>query len=114
MPISHQKQLWSPERLIGWGANIGPGTRALVEHLLKSKPHPEQAYKACLGLLSLERKYTGLRLEKACQQALLLNRPNRATVANLLQNKREEQKIDADQQTSPLQHSNIRGANYYN
>jgi len=114
MPISHQKQRWSPERLMGWGGSIGSGTRTLVEHLLNSKPHPEQAYRACLGLLSLERKYTAIRLECACQKALLLERPNRATVANLLKNSLENQQEELELQTEPLQHTNIRGGNYYN
>ena len=114
MPLAHQKQRWSPERLMSWGASIGPGTRALVEHLLNSKPHPEQAYKTCLGLLSHERKYTAIRLENACQKALLLNRPNRATVDNLLKNNLEDQPVSEELPTAPLQHDNIRGANFYN
>lgn len=115
MPISHQKQQWSPQRLLSWGGSIGSGTRSVVEHLLNSKPHPEQAYRACLGLLSLARQYNDVRLEQACQSALLLERPNRATVKKLLENKRENIAKEQDQETSsPVSHRNIRGSNYYN
>lgn len=114
MPVSHQKQLWSPQRLLDWGNNIGAATRAVVAHQLDSKPHPEQAYRACLGLLNLARKYTDERLEKACQSALLLERPSRMTVKNLLENKREDLSLEPVQESEPLNHDNIRGAGYYN
>jgi transposase len=51
MPKSHRAHAeWSPKRLIHWGESIGANTGAIVEHLLRSKPHPEQGYRACLGL----------------------------------------------------------------
>jgi transposase len=66
MPKSHRAHAeWSPERLIQWGVSIGAATGAVVEHLLRSKPHPEQGYRACLGLLSLSREYGEARLEAA-------------------------------------------------
>jgi len=58
MPKAHRAHAeWSPKRLIQWGVSIGIHTGAIVEHLLRSKPHPEQGYRACLGLLSLARQY---------------------------------------------------------
>ena len=57
MPKSHRAHAeWSPKRLIQWGESIGAHTGAIVEHLLRSKPHPEQGYRACLGLLALARQ----------------------------------------------------------
>jgi hypothetical protein len=43
------------------GESIG----AIVEHLLRSKPHPEQGYRACLGLLALACEYGEQRLESS-------------------------------------------------
>lgn len=116
MPTSHQKQQWSPQKLINWGSSIGPCTRTVVESELNSKPHKEQAYKACLGLLSLHRKYGEGRLEQACQSAIMLERPNRRTVDNLLKNNREADAINQQPslELTPASHSNIRGADYYN
>lgn len=115
MPTSHQKQQWSPQRLLNWGKSIGSGTRSVVEHQLNSKTHPEQAYRACLGLLSLARQYSDARLEQACQSALLLERPDRFTVKNLLENKRENYAQQQNQEANePIKHRNIRGSNYYN
>lgn len=114
MPISHQKQNWSPARLLNWGNSIGPKTEHIVKVLLDSKTHPEQAYRACLGLLNLCRTYGEQRLEQACLSAIALSRPNRQTVANLLKNNFESNTqqtlTDAD---AVVEHSNIRGENYY-
>ena len=58
MPKSYRAHAeWSPKRLIQWGESIGANTGAIVEHLLRSKPHPERGYRACLGLLALGRQY---------------------------------------------------------
>lgn len=87
----------------------------MVEHQLNSKTHPEQAYRACLGLLSLARQYTDVRLEQACQSALLLERSDRFTVKNLLENKRENYaKEQSKEPNEPIKHPNIRGSKYYN
>ena len=76
MPKSHRAHAeWSPKRLIQWGASIGMHTGAVVEHLLRSKPHPEQGYRACLGLLSLSREYGDGRLEAASALAVRLGSP---------------------------------------
>jgi len=63
MPKAHQKHLeWSVGRFLNWALDIGPATKDLVQHLLEKKPHPEQGYRACLGLLSLAKQYGKARL----------------------------------------------------
>ena len=62
---------------------------------LHHRAHPEQAYRTCLGLLNLSREYGDARLENACQQALLLERPWRQVILNLLTNHRERLKDEA-------------------
>ena len=58
MPKAHRAHLeWSPSRLIGWGATIGRHTEALVQALLESRPHPEQGYRSCLGILRLAKQH---------------------------------------------------------
>jgi len=54
---------WTPGRLLNWGQKIGPGTRAVVQWQFDNRPHPEQGYRACLGLLSLSKTYGDERLE---------------------------------------------------
>ena len=65
----------SPDRLLSWGESIGSATRAVVAWHLHHRTHPEQAYRTCLGLLNLSREYGAVRLENACQKALVLERP---------------------------------------
>jgi transposase len=69
MPHAHRAHLeWSPSRLIRWGATVGPQTEALVQQILASRPHPEQGYRSCLGLLRLAKKYGPERVEAAHQR----------------------------------------------
>src|SRR3981081_4554533 len=70
-PKAHRAHLeWSPSRLIGWGATIGRHTEALVRALLESRPHPEQGYRSCLGILRLAKQPGPARLDAACARAL--------------------------------------------
>ena len=53
MPASHRAHLeWTPAKLIAWGQRIGVSTAAVVTWQLEHRPHPEQGYRACLGLLA--------------------------------------------------------------
>jgi hypothetical protein len=116
MPKSHRAHAeWSPKRLIQWGESIGVNTGAIVEHLLRSKPHPEQGYRACLGLLALAREYGERRLEGASALALRLASPTRKSVISILKSGRDLQSATV---TEPLAldlpaHSNVRGPGYY-
>jgi len=79
---------------------------------LHHRTHPEQAYRTCLGLLNLSREYGAVRLENACQKALLLERPWRQVILNLLINHRDRLKEESPDD-APVEHSNVRGAGYY-
>jgi transposase len=71
MPLAHQRHRdWSPARLIAWAATVGPQTAAFVEALLTDRPHPEQGYRSCLGILRLAKRDGAVRLEAACARAL--------------------------------------------
>jgi transposase len=73
MPKSHRDHAeWTPTRMIQWAGTVGPKTAELVTALLDERPHPEQGYRACLGILRLERRYGGARLEAACARAVVL------------------------------------------
>jgi transposase len=117
MPASHRAhQAWTPQRLIGWAGTIGTATEILVTHILQSKPHPEQGYRACLGMLALARKYGNVRLEAACQRAIALGARTRKSVASILANGLDRQPAQRslhDEVPGLPQHGNVRGANYY-
>ena len=111
MPDAHVKARWSPNRLLNWGANIGPGAREVIAQQLSSRPHPEQAIKTCLATLSLGKHYGDRQLEAACQKALLLERPHRQVILNLLKHPQTTQAKEPEE--SPVEHPNLRGQDYY-
>jgi transposase len=52
LPAAHRAHLqWSPGWLIRWGEQHGAACAELIRRILSSRPHPEQGYRACLGLL---------------------------------------------------------------
>ena len=119
MPVQHRGHAsWTPERLVEMGCNIGPFTGLVVEAMLKSKAHPEQAYRAVLGLTALQKKYGRERLERACQVAWHYKTPDRRFIDNLLRHQRENQEIPSSRHSEhstpvSLEHENLRGPGYY-
>jgi transposase len=114
MPRSHRAHAeWTPTRLINWGASIGTNTCAMVEHLLKSKAHPEQGYRACLGLLALARQYGQARLEAASTLAVRLQSPTRKSVLSILKTGRDQHPGAPPDELDLPEHPNVRGPNYY-
>lgn len=114
LPARHQHHAqWSPERLMDWGQRIGVACAATVEKLLKRQSHPEHAYRACLGLLSLSKRYGQDRLEAACTLALSLGTSKYTHIRDILVNRRDLlQASTAPEWTAPA-HAHVRGANYY-
>jgi len=117
MPKSHQQHLeWTPSRIIRWAESTGPRTAQLIQTLIESKPHPEQGYRASLGILRLEKKYTAERLEAACDRALSIGSISYRAVNSILKTgmDRLPDPSDAEPQLDlPIDHANVRGPDYY-
>jgi transposase len=115
MPRAHLDQVeWTPERLTDWARKTGPNTVALLEAIMASKAHPQQGFKACLGILRLARQYTAQRIERAAARALHFRTLNSGSVASMLKNHLDQLPLPGEepQQALPL-HENIRGGGYY-
>lgn len=115
-PRSHQLHLeWSPARLIHWAQNqVGPQCAAAVTYILEHKPHPEQGYRSCLGLMRLARRHGTTRLEQACQRALLLEVCSYRSIRSILEARLEAQPLPSPSANRPtVMHPNLRGAPYY-
>lgn len=115
-PKSHQQHLdWSPSRLVAWGASIGDATARVVEAILARQPHPEQGYRACLGLLSLQRRYDRTRLEAASVRALGSGAVSYRSVKSILVTGLDQLPVDvvAPALHLPAAHAHVRGAAYY-
>lgn len=115
MPKAHQAYTeWTPSRLIQWAAKSGPSTSALVEELLRSKPHPEQGYRACLGVMRLGTRFGAERLEAACARAVALRAAGYKSVANILKAGLDRQPLPGTlNESRPPEHDNVRGPDYY-
>ena len=117
MPKAHRAQLqWSPSRLIHWGGTIGPKTQTLVEQILQSRPHPEQGYRSCLGILRLSKRYGAERLEAAATRAVSVGGRSYRHVDSILKNGLDQLPLeDAEpaQTKPPVDHENLRGPAYY-
>ena len=116
-PKAHEKQLdWTPSRLVDWARTIGPECTRVVTNILESKPHPEQGYRACLGLMRLGRGYGHERMEAACRRALVLDACSYRSIQSILKTNLDQQPIPEQDEalaTPVSDHDNIRGEAYY-
>jgi transposase len=114
LPEHHQAQAqWTPERLINWGQRIGVACATTVERMLQRQQHPEHAYRACLGLLSLSKRYGEARLESACTLACQLGTSKYTHIRDILVNRRDLLQPSTTPEWSSPTHAHVRGAGYY-
>ncbi|MBD1549751.1 IS21 family transposase [Roseibium aggregatum] len=114
MPKAHQRHGgMTPESLIGRAARTGYHAAALVERLMRDRPHPEQGYRSALGVLGLQRQFGADRLEAACERALTVGTVNYASVRSILITGLDRAPSPPDQITATPVHDNIRGPGYY-
>ena len=116
MPSSHRRHAgWTIERIKRDAASLGPNTAMLADLILESRPHPEQGYRACIGILRLARQYGAERLEAACARGLEIGARSYGSISSILQNglDRRPPSRTAETPELPLDHPNIRGGRYY-
>lgn len=115
MPSAHRRYAaWTPARMMSAAAKIGPSTVALFEAIMKAKPHPEQGFRACLGILRLEKSYGAQRLEAACHRGNDIGATSYGSVASILRHGLDKAYAQASApQGEPIRHANIRGRDYY-
>ena len=103
---------WNPERFIKWAESIDESVKEFIIHLMESKSHPEQSYKACQGVLGYERKVGRERLINACKRAIEYENYSYHSIKTILENKYDQLTYTELSMDIP-QHENIRGENYY-
>jgi transposase len=115
MPKSHQAHLgWTPSRLIHWAETVGVATAEVVRTILESRPHPEQGYRACLGIMRLGKTYSNQRVEAASQRALQLKACSYTSLHSILKRSLDRQLTLEPETGKPgPRHENVRGACYY-
>lgn len=103
---------WTPERLVRWAEKCGPAVAELVRTIINERAHPQQGYRACLGILRLANSYGEARLDTACQRALLLGAHSYRSVASILKRRLDERDAEPTD-AAPIAHHNVRGPGYY-
>ncbi len=114
MPDHHRFYAeWSPERFRGWAATMGPETRELITKVLAAAAYPPQAFRSCLGILNLAKRYGSQRLNAACAKALALGTLSGKRIKNLLALKMEQEGQPQLDLAALPQHGNVRGGEYF-
>ncbi|PNJ93990.1 hypothetical protein CEP15_13715 [Cylindrospermopsis raciborskii C07] len=117
MPAHHQRMKeikgFNKEDLLEQAAQIGTCTAKAAALMLENSIYVEQNYKACFGMLMLQKKYKPERLEAACSRALLGTRVNYTMIKNILERGLDKVIISAEEKNVIPEHDNIRGKNNY-
>lgn len=115
MPVEHRKYAeWTPSRIIQWATQTGPATASLVERVMAAKAHPEQGYRACLGILRLGERFGKDRVEAASRRGLHYNTCSFRSIKSILIAGLDRQAPPQEQMQTALPfHDNIRGGQYY-
>jgi transposase len=114
MPPAHQHYAeWSPERFLRWAEQLGPHTAQLIAVVLELRGHPQQAYRTCLGILGLAKRYTPERLEAACRLALPAGIRSYKGLRNILEAHLDQVPPLEPVTASLRDHANLRGPAYY-
>lgn len=115
MPPAHLAHAeWSPERMKRWANKIGKNTSRYIDRMIASRAFPQQAFRACLGLLRLGNQFGEKRLEKACAIALSAGATRYQQVESILKKRLDTLQNSHEQNDAVISdHENIRGSNYY-
>jgi transposase len=97
--------------------SVGIGRTAIGEYTFLGgvpKPHPEQGFRSCLGILRLEKTYGVQRLEAACRRGISIGAASYRSIASILKTGLDKAFLpETNREADPIQHGNIRGRGYY-
>ena len=83
---------------------------------MKLRPHPEQGFRSCMGLISLGRSYGDERLETACRRAIAFELYSFRSVKNILETNQDKLPLPDDDQLELIPTNDpayVRGPAYY-
>jgi transposase len=115
MPSSHRRYAdWTVDRIRRDAALVGPATAALCDLILEHRPHPEQGFRSCLGILRLARPFGAGRLEAAAAHAIEIGALTYGSVRSILDHKLDRHAAhQRPADGASILHPNIRGSRYY-
>ena len=114
MPSAHRRHAeWTPARMLAQAAKLGPSVAAFCEAVMADRPHPEQGFRTCLGVLALAKSYDTARLDAACRRGMTIRARSVASIRSILKSGLDRAFIEERTEDRPLHHANIRGQGYY-
>jgi transposase len=114
MPSAHRAHAeWTPSRILAWAGKVGIATRELCAVILADRPHPEQGFRSCLGILRLGKRYGETRLEAACHRAVGVRARSYRHVESILKNGLDRVVATDPSSSLLLAHENVRGRDYF-
>ena len=114
MPASHRRYgEWTPAKIREEALRIGPMLSLLIEKIIEGRPHPEQGYRSCLGIIGLQKRFGAERLEAAALRALEIHARNYPSVKSILEKGLDKVPVSKSPERTPVEHANIRGPKYY-
>jgi transposase len=114
-PPAHTTCLdWTPERIISWAGTVGPNCSEAARQLMATRRIPEHAFRPCVGLIRLGKRYGNDRVDRACARALKLHIVAYRHIESMLKTGRDQIPDGEDLPPQPpVPHDNLRGAAYY-
>ena len=113
-PKSHQRYLeWTPGRIIDWAKKIGPNCALAVQQVIASRPHPEQGFRSCLGIIRLAKTHGDPRVEAACLRALHFGAVSYRSIESILAKRLDQQPLESELPLVLPVHDNLRGHTYF-
>jgi hypothetical protein len=112
MPPEHRYVTeWSPAFFLNKAKEIDPSVEYYINQVLLKKPHPEQAYKSCQGILSIAKRYSRQQLINACRIGHDMGYYNYKTIEDIV--KKNLNYVEESELPQMPEHDNIRGRDYY-
>ena len=114
MPSSHRRYAeWTPERFRRWAGSVGPQTEGLIAAILANRPHPEQGFRTCLGVLRLFRDIEPARAEAVSARAIEIGGLTYKSIASILANRLTAKSTTETEPAAIIDHVNLRGPGYF-
>ena len=114
MPSAHRRYAeWTPERFQRWGQSIGPGTEGLIIAILAHRPHPEQGFRTCLGVMRLLRGLDPAHAERVAARAVEIGALNYKSIASILAHNLDRRPSAPTAEEAVIVHANVRGPRYF-
>jgi transposase len=105
---------WTPERIISWAGTVGPNCTEAAKLLMAERRIPEHAFRPCMGIIRLGKRYGNDRVDRACSRALKLHIVGFRHIESMLRTGRDQLPDTGEVASRPaVSHDNLRGAAYY-